>query len=173
MAAADLIRAAWFEGTAFVVGELHDMSGSAASAVVFPGPALALPSSTMRNLRSIAVLRLRAGPLWLLTVVGHRWTPDRLAFVACALVWVQGIGQIGHVHPELAGKILQFVGSVGRREVDPAARLQLGQFDEPTFFSNIKTNHFPYFMPQMRRFVRLQNYIFKFWHPHFFGKNGL
>ena len=85
MAAADLIRAAWFEGTAFVVGERHDMSGSAASAVVFPGPALALPSSTMRNLRSIAVLRIRGGPLWLLSVVGHRWTPDRLAFVAGAL----------------------------------------------------------------------------------------
>ena len=77
MAAADLIRAAWFEGAAFIVGELHDMSGSAASAVVFPGPALALPSSTMRNLRSIAMLRLRGGPLWLLSIPGP-WR--RLAF---------------------------------------------------------------------------------------------
>ena len=82
MASADLQRAAWFADAAFAVGELHDISGSAASAVVFPGPALALPPSTMRNLRSIAVLRLRGGPLWVLGVVGHRWTPDRLAFVA-------------------------------------------------------------------------------------------
>ena len=82
MVAADLKRAAWFEDVAFAVGELHDVSSSAASAVVFPGPELPLPPSTMRNLRSIAVLRLRGGPLWVLSVVGHRWTPDRLAFVA-------------------------------------------------------------------------------------------
>ena len=68
-----------------VVGELYAVSDAAAAAVVFPGPMLALPQSTVRNLRSLALLRLHQGSLWVISVVGYRWTGDRLASVAAML----------------------------------------------------------------------------------------
>jgi hypothetical protein len=68
-----------------VVGELYAVSDAAAAAVVFPGPMLALPQSTVRNLRSLALLRLHQGSLWIISVVGYRWTGDRLAGVAAML----------------------------------------------------------------------------------------
>jgi len=74
----------WSEYVTGAVGELNDFAGPGLSAVVLPGT-LTLPASTMRNLGSIAVLRLRRGTLWKLSVVGHRWTRDRLAAVASML----------------------------------------------------------------------------------------
>lgn len=73
------------QDTNHVVGELYDVSAAAAAAVVFPGPMLALPQSTVRNLRSLALLRLHQGSLWVISVVGYRWTGDRLASVAAML----------------------------------------------------------------------------------------
>jgi len=67
------------------VGELYGVSNAAAAAVVLPGPILPLPQSTVRNLRSFALLRLHQGSLWVLSVVGYRWTGDRLASVAAML----------------------------------------------------------------------------------------
>lgn len=73
------------QDTNAVVGELYAVSDAAAAAVVFPGPMLALPQSTVRNLRSLALLRLRQGSIWIISVVGYRWTRDRLASVAAML----------------------------------------------------------------------------------------
>jgi hypothetical protein len=64
------------------VGEFYGVSDAAAAAVVFPSSMLALPQSTVRNMRSLALLRLHHGSLWVISVVGYRWTIDRLAFAA-------------------------------------------------------------------------------------------
>ena len=85
MVAAGTHGAVWAEDATDAVGELHDVSDAVAAAVVFPGPALVLPTSTMRNLSSLAVLRLRRGRVWVISVIGYRWTAERLALVADAL----------------------------------------------------------------------------------------
>ncbi len=67
------------------VGEFRAAAGSAAAAVIIPGANFALPQATMRNLRSLALVRLLRGPIWILSVVGYRWTPERLAIAAAML----------------------------------------------------------------------------------------
>lgn len=64
------------------VGEFRDATGSAAAAVILPSLVLALPQTTMRNTRSIAMLLLSRGQVYILSVVGYRWTSERLAFAA-------------------------------------------------------------------------------------------
>lgn len=90
-------QASWCaQDTNDVVGELYGVSDVAAAAVVFPGPMLALPQSTVRNLRSLALLRSHQGSLWLISVVGYRWTGDRLAGVSAMLE------AHGEAHPDAA-----------------------------------------------------------------------